>query len=179
MNSCELISYFLLGTTQIKNISLLICWLFSSDILPLRFNLSSLTRKCTFRLLTLAYDRLLHDIIFFWFSLPHLRKFTHSILCQTASSGRTNSSSSWKDLIGFQPLLGKSESLFEITTLTGQMPFVPRLIISALCLKPWCYFHFYAELHEILKKKAHPQFQKSKVLWAFLIAYFRGLSFWK
>lgn len=86
--------------------------------------------------------------------------------------------SSWKDLIGFQPLLGKLESLFKIIILTGQVPFAPRLIISALCLKLWRYFHFYAKFYQVLsERKAHPHFQKSKCLWVFLVASL--LSFWK
>ena len=73
--------------------------------------------------------------------------------------------SSWKDLIGLQPLLGKLESLFKIIILTGQVPFVPRLIISALCLKLWRYFHFYAKFYQVLfERKAHPCFRKSKCL---------------
>lgn len=86
--------------------------------------------------------------------------------------------SSWKDLVGFQPLLGKLESLFKIIILIGQVPFVPRLIISALCLKLWCYFHFYAKFYQILsERKSHPHFQKSKCMWVFLVASL--LSFWK
>lgn len=51
-------------------------------------------------------------------------------------------------------IAGELSSSFKILVFSGQMPFVSRLAVSLWCLESWCYFHFYAEFHQI--KPLHP-----------------------